>query len=358
MALDDCRLLRGDDLQAGWASDDGPWRSKLAEEGIPFHRLLCLDPFRYPRSVRYGLGIPLTTARLLQLVKRHRYDCLYVHHWQSTLPAAVCRRLTGIPYVFLAHLEPQAGGAGLLRPGGNVVAVSEAVKRAYVARFNLRSDTVRVLPNAVGIDVRQSPCPATLYRGWNIDPFTPVVGCVALLNAQKGHAVLLQAWQRVGRIHPGAVLALAGDGPLRPDLERQAERLGIDGNVRFLGMLDRPEELYARASMLVLPSLAEGMPLVPLEAAAFGLPTIATVVGGTPEVITDGETGLLVPAGDVAALSDAILCLLENPNRRHALGEAARNRVRTKHSPAARIALLRQVFNLAAGHEERGFADR
>ena len=136
---------------------------------------------------------------------------------------------------------------------------------------------------------------------------SPRIGCVARLSPEKGIDRLLEAFAGVLRQVPYARLAIAGDGPARGQLEARAHELTLGGAVEFLGYREDVSPVLGSLDLFVLPSLTEGIPLALLEAMAAGLPVIATAVGGVPEVVEDGTSGMLVPPGDAAALERAML---------------------------------------------------
>jgi glycogen(starch) synthase len=152
--------------------------------------------------------------------------------------------------------------------------------------------------------------------------------CVGRLVPEKGFDLALEAFEKLCARYPDARLTLAGDGPERKALEHRAERLGIRDRIEFLGWVapDSIPERMNRASLLLMPSRREGLPLVAIEASLVGLPIVATNVGGLPEVIDAGSTGLLVPPEDSSALTKAMVSILEDPKRARAMGEAARGR--------------------------------
>jgi glycogen(starch) synthase len=157
----------------------------------------------------------------------------------------------------------------------------------------------------------------------------PVVLCLGRIVRDKGFDLAVEALAVVARRIPAARLLIAGDGPERPALERQAQELGIADAVRFAGWVS-PEAVPAlinEAALVVMPSRwEEAFGLVALQAAQMGRPVVATRVGGLPEVVLHGETGLVVGKEDGAALAEAILFLLEHPDEAARLGEAARRR--------------------------------
>ena len=143
---------------------------------------------------------------------------------------------------------------------------------------------------------------------------------------------------------PSAALLLAGDGPLRGQLEALAGRLGIAARVHFLGHCDDVRVPLGAADLLVLPSLWEGMPLALLEGMACRLPVVASDVSGSRELVVPGRPGLLVPPGDAEALAEALEELLTHPARARALGEAGRKRVEERFGGRAQARRYRALF--------------
>lgn len=170
-------------------------------------------------------------------------------------------------------------------------------------------------------------------------PQGPLVLSVGQLAEVKGHRDLVEAWPSVRSRHADAHLVFLGDGPLRERLAMQAERLGVASSVHLPGFRASVAACLAASDLLALASLSEGMPNAVLEAMAVGRAVVATRVGGVPDVVVDGETGLLVPPGDPAALARAIADLLSDASRRAAMGAAARRRVEALFSvEAVRVA--------------------
>jgi glycosyltransferase involved in cell wall biosynthesis len=148
---------------------------------------------------------------------------------------------------------------------------------------------------------------------------------VANLRPEKGHDVLLDAAPHILAVHPEAEFVLAGHGPCRSALEAQAHACGVDRHVRFLGECRNVPDILADGDLFVLPSRTEAMPNAVIEAMAAGLPVVASAVGGIPEVIAHGHTGLLVPPDDPLALAASVAQLMNDPARAAALGRSARD---------------------------------
>ncbi len=262
-------------------------------------------------------------------------------YWTNLLVRQAARR-TAVRVVNLVGVTPGAsladGGSRLgLSARGLVdratasrvdayVAVAEAVAVALVAG-GAPPECVHAIPNGVDIDALRAsgseplpPMPAG----------RPLIVCAARLEPVKGVEFLVRAAVRV----PGATLAIAGDGALEGRLREIAVALGMAGRVAFLGRVSPIAPLLAAADVVVLPSLSEGMPLVALEAMALGRPVVATCVGGIPEVVEDGVTGILVEPRDPQALASAILRLVARPQLARALGEAGEAHVRARYTIA------------------------
>jgi glycosyltransferase involved in cell wall biosynthesis len=255
--------------------------------------------------------------------------------WLARVPAIV-----GTAQLYLAP----AGGRrphlvlGLYR---RIIAVSEEVKRRYAAELGVPPRTLAVVRNAIRVPpaapARNAALRAALVQGRpDFVVLTP-----ARLHPQKGHTYLLQAAVQV----PDATFVLAGDGPLRGDLEAEARDLGVAGRCVFLGQRDDVPALLAAADLFVLPSLFEGLPVSVLEAMAAGRPVVATAIGGTDEAITSGESGLLVPARDPAELAAAIRRLQADPPLARRLAAAARARVERDFSSEATARNVMRVYD-------------
>jgi phosphatidylinositol alpha-1,6-mannosyltransferase len=175
------------------------------------------------------------------------------------------------------------------------------------------------------------------------EPAAVIVGRMSSEERGKGHDELIACWPEVVRAHPDAQLWVVGGGDDVPRLEARARASGAGDAVRFLGRLpdDELADVYRRASIFAMPSRQEGFGLTYAEAMWFGLPCIGSTADAAGQVISDGETGLLVPYGETAPLARALVDLLGNRERLSALGEAARLRARERFSfPRFRVDLL------------------
>ena len=168
-----------------------------------------------------------------------------------------------------------------------------------------------------------------LHASEGVRPYTggvPRLLCVGRLIPVKGHLVLFRALSQARARVPGLVLDVAGHGPLEPALRGYIRELGLSEAVRFLGFVSPVQSAIEDASVVVVPSLGEGFGMVALEAMERGRAVVASDVGGLPEIVADGETGLIIPAGDAGALAEAIVSLAGDPGRVAEMGVAGRTR--------------------------------
>jgi len=178
-----------------------------------------------------------------------------------------------------------------------------------------------------------------------LPPEGPIIGTVGWLVPIKGHTWLVRAVPRVLAEFPQACVVLIGDGPLLGELKHLAAELGISPHVMFLGTRHDIPECLAALDLFVLPSLNEGMGRALIEAMAVGCPVVATRVGGIPDIVADGTTGLLVPPRDDRALAEAILTLLRDRSRRAAYGESARRHVDDRFEVASMVRNIERLYD-------------
>jgi glycosyltransferase involved in cell wall biosynthesis len=218
-----------------------------------------------------------------------------------------------------------------------MIAVSEQTRYFCLEVEGMSPNKVLTIPNGVDLSAfdKQQWTLQELERLRNslgISPGITILTTVGRLHPQKGHTYLIQAIAEIKKVRDDFVCLFAGDGELRAQISQQIYQQGVEKHVRLLGVREDVPQLLAISDMFVLPSLHEGMPMALLEAMAAQLPVIATAVDGTNELVVDGETGLLVPPADPTALSQAILTLLNDPDRRHQMGQKGYERVREHFS--------------------------
>ena len=178
---------------------------------------------------------------------------------------------------------------------------------------------------------------------------------IGRLDAVKGGPLLIDAFAQARAAHPDAHLTVVGDGPARGALEAQAAARGLAGAVTFAGYRSQDEvaALLEEADMLVLPSFAEGVPMVLMEAMASRIPVIASRVAGVPELVEDGVTGFLVPPGDVESLAARMVALWDDPERAREMGARGRRVVEAEFDVEREAEWLLQLFRSADPAAER-----
>jgi glycosyltransferase involved in cell wall biosynthesis len=177
----------------------------------------------------------------------------------------------------------------------------------------------------------------------------PRLLCIGRLIPIKGHLVLLRALAQARPAVPGVTLDLAGRGPLEPALKSYVRELGLEQAVRFLGFVSPVRDAIEDAAIVVVPSLGEGFGMVALEAMERARPVIASAVGGLPEIVADGETGLVVPSGDAEALAEAIVALAGDLDRARAMGLAGRERALAEFTPERSAQRIEELYAGALG---------
>jgi glycosyltransferase involved in cell wall biosynthesis len=301
---------------------------------------------------------------LARLLRERRVDILHSHMFYSSLFASPVAWLCGVPVIVETPHVREHWRRGLKssyvvdRLAGRFVdrfiAVSRANARYLVGEKALPAHKVVVIENGSDLERssrRREPAP-DLKRSLGFRPQDPVLLVLGRLEPQKGHRVLLQALPLVRREFSRLRLVCVGEGGERPALEAQAASLQLTDAVRFVGYRSDVADWLALADVIVLPSFYEGLPLAAIEALAAQRPLVATAVDGTPEVVVDGQTGLTVPAGDPAALAEAITRLLRQPEWARHLALAGRRWVEDRFSAQRQVRLTEELY-LAAWEARR-----
>jgi glycogen(starch) synthase len=228
------------------------------------------------------------------------------------------------------------------------VASSRTVRDWACSRYGLPPDRVQVVYPSHDRGRFVAP-PAAALDALGIPPRTRVVAMVGrLVSAQKGQDLLLRAMPEIRLHYPEAVLLIVGEGPDRAALEALSRKLDLAAAVRFLGHRDDIPALLAASEVVAVPSVVEeAFGLTALEGMAAGRPVVAFASGGLPELVCHGETGILVPKGDVAGLASAIRRLLADAPLRHRLGAAGR-RVAAAFTTEARVEALSDIYEQIA----------
>jgi L-malate glycosyltransferase len=308
---------------------DGEHLDDLAAVGV---RPVVFDVGR--RMLRPNTAWQL--ARLVRFVQAERIALVHAQDVYTNVLGVLVARLAGVPAI-VTRVDLGHHLVGYRRP--LLAAASRRADRVLVNALCIRDLCIRegVEPDRIAV-VRNGVDLVELDRAAAAPPDPPApeprgVVCVANMHHPvKGQGDLLVAMHEVLRARPGAHLVLVGDGERRPLLERQARQLGIAGRCHFLGHRRDGPAILARAAIAVSASYAEGLSNAILEGMALRLPVVSTAVGGSPELVREGENGFLVPPGAPAALGRRILDLLRDPALRARMGERGRKIVEREFS--------------------------
>jgi len=304
--------------------------------GVPFHFVSHLR-----RSVS-PLRDLLALLQLYCLLRREKPALLHTHTSKAGFIGRMAGFLARVPrIVHTPHGHVFYGYFGtawsrlfvwlerLAAPWTDRIITLTEVGKTEHLRFRI-APAEKFVPIYCGIDLSRFQKPSLerverLKREYSPEG-KAVVGSVGRLVPIKGYDTFIQACALVNKTHPETRFLLAGDGPLMEELKSLSRRLGLHGAFFWLGDRSDIPEILALLDLFVLSSLNEGLGRVLMEAAAAGVPAVATHVGGVPEIVREGETGLLVPSGDPEKMAEAIRTLLDNPSTRKRMGEEARRR--------------------------------
>lgn len=320
----------------------------LAEAGVPVTALR-----------RAGWWDVAVLWRLYRHLRQARPDVLHSFLFLANLAGVMAGRFARVPRVVVSLRCSYEAMLGRFwrrvarwshRRADRVIVNSEATRREEV-EAGFPPERLDYVPNGIRLAAAPAPERAALEL-----PEGPLVLSVGQLEAVKGQRYLIDAWAAVRAAVPDATLLLLGDGSLRAELEELTRRQGVAASVRFLGFREPALPYLLACDLLVQPSLTEGMPNAVLEAMAARRPVVATRVGGLPDVVSDGETGVLVPPADPQALARAIVGLLANPDRRAAMGEAAGRRVRDRFPVERMVTLTEEAYRRSGRLPVRGLA--
>lgn len=305
---------------------------------------------------------------LARLVRREGIEMIHAH-WilPNGYVASRVSAATGVPYaatlhgsdVFMAERNPLFGRLAryALAGAAHVTSCSGELRDRLLAVGGAEhADKVLLVANGTDV-VAASAEPPPGGAGSPPARGPRRVVAVGRMVYKKGFEYLIDAAPRILERFPDAEIVIGGGGELLPELEERAERLGVSGRVRFPGALshDQVLELIATGELFVMPSVrdpagnVDGLPIVVLEAMAAGKPVVATDVSGMPLAVTDDESGLLVPERDAPALAQAVVEILDDPERAARLGEAGRHRVLTELNWDSVAAVHDRLYRAAVG---------
>jgi len=316
------------------------------------------------------LGNLRAFLQLYQLILREKPDLVHLHLLKARFLGGLAARVAGVPLVletlhgdlftdYYGYFKTQAILMAERLLGhlimDKVIAISGGVKESILRSRIASASKVEVIPLGLELEkfMTRPQLAGELRRELGIQEGNRLVGIVGRMVPIKGHRNFLQAASEVLRSCSNVRFVLVGDGLLRREMEMECQLLGITEAVTFLGWRRDLDKIYADLDMVVMSSLNEGTPVSLIEAMAAGKAVVATRVGGVPDVVEDGKTGLLVPPKDPKALADAILRLLNDGDLRRSLGERARVSVFPKYDVSRLVQDMKDFYlNIVPSREK------
>ncbi len=330
--------------------DIGPLGEELRDEGFSV----------YPLGRRSGLNLR-SSNRLASLLRREKVDVIHAHQYGPFFYGATARLLAPRPGLVMTEHgrsfpDPPRRkhflfNRAVLRRGDRIIAVGEDVRRALIDNEGFPAGRVEVVYNGTdtGSFAESARHRESVRREIGVGAGDLVLMQVARLDPIKDHATAVRAVGRVAERRGDVRLVIVGDGAEAGPIDELTRSLGLGAHVLRLGTRTDVSRLIGAADVVLLTSRSEGIPLTLLEGMAAGLPVVATRVGGIPEVVVEGETGLLAPVGDVDALAARILRLAEDRDLRGRLGRAGRERARASFDEGRMIAAYDRIYGEFAG---------
>ena len=332
----DCLLVTGNE-----GATEGSLRDLAVTRGL---RMAVIPELGREISLRSDL---VTLIKLYRLMRRERPDIVHTHQSKAGFVGRIAARLAGVPivvhtfhgHIFHGYFSPAKTRLVLLmerigaRLSTRIITISPRL-RDEIAGFGVtKPHRIEVIPlgfelEAYATEVRGS---GEFRRSLDLPERAKLIGAVGRLVPIKNIPLLLEAAAVARQQDPNIHVVIVGDGELRMELEAQVSALGLDDSVTFAGWRRDLPRVYADLDAVVISSDNEGTPASLIEAMATGCPVVATRVGGVPDLISDGETGRLVPPGDREALTSALLALLREPERTRQMAALARQQVLERH---------------------------
>jgi glycosyltransferase involved in cell wall biosynthesis len=342
-------LLLGKELQKKgypfhfYVQTGSPLHEKALQEGLPVH----------PIKIRSELDI-MAILRLALAMRRKKCTLVHFHDAHSAAIGAAAAKLTKVPLRVLSRrvdFPLKKNLLSRLKYGKDldvIIAISEGVKNVLVDS-GIEAKLIKVIPSGIDfIPFHEAEHSDYLRRELNFGPDDFLVGIVAHLADHKGHKYLIQAAELLKKESPKIKIIIVGEGPLHMQLQKQVEQIHVEDMVFFLGFREDIPQILCSLDLFVLSSYLEGMGTSILDAMACRLPVVATKVGGIPEVVVDGETGLLVPPKRSASLAKAILKLYKNKDLAEKMGEKGYRVVHEKFSAESMADRIIDLYNQLA----------
>ncbi len=319
----------------------GAWTALLAPETSDIFRRAgeagILVKHLDVKKVRY----PINAFRLKRWLRENQVQVVNTHSSRDGYVVGAAARLARTPLVIRSrHIDVTypnrwASRHAFTTLADHVLTTSDKITSGLRATFGLPEDRVTTVPTGIDLD-RFSPDGPKAALGENTDGGSeprPLVGMVSVLRSWKGHPVFLEAARQLKDRGVRARFVIVGEGPQRENILNKIAELGLTGDANLTGHVEDVPGVLRALSVLTIPSTGhEGVPQIGLQALACGVPIIGSAAGGIPEIVRQGETGRIVPAGDATALADAIAEALADRDRSAEYVANGRRLVESQHS--------------------------
>lgn len=298
-------------------------------------------------------ALPIAVARMAQAIRRRNVRVICTHDYKANLAGVMAGALTRVPIVAVFHGRTSHDwkvrlyerlDEYVMRLCRSIVAVSRA-SGDVLERRGHHGRRVRVISNGVDVDERRNAPALDVRKELGLPAEGPLVVYLGRISAEKGLGFLVEAAAGMARRWPDLRVLILGDGPETARLRADVEARGLEEHLRLIGFRQDVRPYLRAMDLLVLPSFTEGMPVSILEAFAWEKPVVASRVGGVPEVVEHGVSGLLVEPGDAEALAAAIGELIADPDRARRMGEVAGRRVRERFGSGRQAAEFKALFD-------------
>ncbi len=299
--------------------------AQALSRGLPLHPL--------PMAGEADLLFP---SRFRRLIRSTDPDLVHLHSRRGAdILGGLGARWAGVPVVLTRRVdnpEPSWAVGVKYRLYDRIITISDAIRRVLIQQ-GVDQGRIRCIHSALDPGPFEKPCRKKAFmEEFGLASDDQIVGMAAQFIPRKGHDVLLQAIPAILRDHSRARFLLFGKGPLHAEVSRRVMDAGLEKTVRLPGFREDLPDLLPCMDLLVHPATMEGLGIILLQAAASGLPVVASAAGGIPEAVVDQETGLLVPPSDPEALASAVSTLLTDPAGARLMGDRGRQRIRTEFS--------------------------
>lgn len=308
---------------------DGPMREYIEPLGLDFNII----------EKKRKLDV-VFLMKLVCFMKKKKVDLVHCTGIPAAVYGGAAAKLAGLPLVISVHgrsgFETKSGIKSLYLTQkylGKVTTISENIRDELAVEANLERDKIVVIHNGVEIEKVELLDKARIKRDeFKLAGSFLVIGAVGTLRPVKGYEYLIRAIPLILKSVPQAKLVFIGDGESENELKELTKNSGLQDSILFLGRRKNAQRLMNGFDVLAVPSLSEGISMVILEAMAISLPVAATKVGGNPEVVEDGVTGILVEEKNEAGLAQGLIHILRDENKRKTMGIAGLKRVKEKFS--------------------------